>query len=228
MKNNNHYCVYDFETDSRDPSTTNPLELAAVMVHGRKNEIIEGSEFRSYIRPEEFNNEGYYEANQETIEWHAKNLGVEPKDILKRIEESPPEKLVFNNFCTYLKKYNINSGPKTKWGAPILCGYNSSRFDDIILERLCGRYGQLDKEGRPKIICPVLKLDLLHSVFLWHESLNYLESRRMDHLREKFDLPQQEGKAHEAMRDVLDEANLLIKMLKIYRYYGQKTRWDSK
>jgi DNA polymerase III epsilon subunit-like protein len=45
------YIVYDFETTSANPHTTQPVQIAAVVVHGRKLEIKEGSEFQSLMKP---------------------------------------------------------------------------------------------------------------------------------------------------------------------------------
>jgi DNA polymerase III epsilon subunit-like protein len=40
------YVVYDFETTSANPLRTQPVQIAAVVVHGRKLEIKKGSEFQ--------------------------------------------------------------------------------------------------------------------------------------------------------------------------------------
>ena len=45
------YCIFDFETTSANPNTTQPVQLAAVVVHGRKLEIKPGTEFQSLIKP---------------------------------------------------------------------------------------------------------------------------------------------------------------------------------
>ena len=45
------YTVYDFETTSPNPLTTQPVQIAAVVVHGRKLEIKKGSQFESLMKP---------------------------------------------------------------------------------------------------------------------------------------------------------------------------------
>ena len=45
--NYNKICVFDFETDGRDPHKVNPVQLAAVIVDPRKLEIIKNAEFNS-------------------------------------------------------------------------------------------------------------------------------------------------------------------------------------
>ena len=45
------YIVYDFETTSANPHTTQPVQIAAVVVHGRKLEIKKGTEFQSLMKP---------------------------------------------------------------------------------------------------------------------------------------------------------------------------------
>ena len=44
--------VFDFETGSRNPHKTQPVQIAAVAIHGRKLTIQPGGYFESLIRPE--------------------------------------------------------------------------------------------------------------------------------------------------------------------------------
>ncbi len=43
--------VFDFETGSRDPSKTQPTQIAAMALHGRKLTVQPGGIFNSEIRP---------------------------------------------------------------------------------------------------------------------------------------------------------------------------------
>ena len=43
--------VFDFETGSRNPLTTQPTQIAAIALHGRKLTIQPGGIFNSEIRP---------------------------------------------------------------------------------------------------------------------------------------------------------------------------------
>ena len=43
--------VFDFETGSRNPDKTQPVQIAAVAIHGRKLTLQEDGEFNSLIRP---------------------------------------------------------------------------------------------------------------------------------------------------------------------------------
>ena len=49
--NYNDICVFDFETGSRNPHTTQPVQVAAVMIHGRKLPIQPDGYFESLIKP---------------------------------------------------------------------------------------------------------------------------------------------------------------------------------
>ena len=61
MLNLRKICVFDFETDSPDPHTCQPVELAAIMIDPRKLKIIEKSDFSSMMRPADIDDETYYE-----------------------------------------------------------------------------------------------------------------------------------------------------------------------
>ena len=45
------YVVYDFETTSANPHKTQPVQIAAVVIHGRQLKIKPGSEFESLMKP---------------------------------------------------------------------------------------------------------------------------------------------------------------------------------
>ena len=47
--NYNDICVFDFETGSRNPPPTQPVQVAAVMIHGRKLTIQPDGYFESLI-----------------------------------------------------------------------------------------------------------------------------------------------------------------------------------
>ena len=44
--------VFDFETGSRNPEKTQPVQIAAVAIHGRKLTIQPAGYFESLMRPE--------------------------------------------------------------------------------------------------------------------------------------------------------------------------------
>lgn len=224
MINENHYCVYDFETDGKDPRSCSAIEIGATIVHARKHQVIEGSEFQSFIKPDDFD-DTYFERHKDTIIWAAGQRKCSTDDVIALIANAPPEKVVFKNFTEYLKKYKKEGGKSSNWDLPILVGYNSSKFDDVIYDRMCAKYGGINAKGEAKSVCPRLRVDLLHHMFMWHESLSFLPSYSMDTLRQKIAFSEHSGHAHAADRDVAEEAELLCKLLKIYRKFGAQVKW---
>ena len=49
---NSIYLMYDTETGSRNPNTTQAIQLACIAIEPRSLEIIPNSEFESLIKPE--------------------------------------------------------------------------------------------------------------------------------------------------------------------------------
>lgn len=128
--NYNTYIVYDYESSSKSSETTQPVQLAAVAVHGRKLEIIEGSEFQSLIRPvfdeAECSRLGLDPLEDGAVQVHGKTAEI--------LAEAPPLESVWPNFVEYVNSYNWKG---TQWTAPIPVGYNIKGFDTIITNRIC-------------------------------------------------------------------------------------------
>lgn len=215
--------VFDLETDGQNPQTCNPIQIAALVVHPRRLEIIEGSEFSSYICPCDINRPEYYLANKDTIDWHAKNHDITPEEFLDILRAAPPEPIVWKNFLTYLKNWYVDNKTKSRYNAPILAGYNVFEFDKIIIDRLCKKYKNVDKDDCPNIYQKRDTIDIMKLVFAWNESLTFLDNFKMDHLREKFNISAS-GVAHEGLKDCYDEAALLIKFLNLHRYFAIKVK----
>lgn len=226
VKNLNNYCVYDFETDGIDPKETNPIQIGAVIVEAQTYNILSEGAFYSWSRPDEFDDENYTDNHISTLKWHASQRACSVDDILAQIDEAPPEKIVWNNFVKFLKAGSYCSGT-SKFNYPILTGYNSSKFDDIIFRRLAEKYGSVNLDGSYKMVYPKFQLDIMHMTHMWHESMDYLQNLKMDHLREKFTFPESTACAHDALQDVLDEATLLKKYLNIHKFYAPQIRWKA-
>lgn len=213
MINKNTYIVYDYETTSANPYTTQPIELAAVAVDPRNLEIIPNSEFYSLIRPIE-DKEEQIKMGLGPIEQGALDVN---KKTLEELRTAPSVKSVWESFKQYCMNYNITG---KKWDAPILCGYNNTKFDDIITDRIAGKepwgYGPFDKDRQQcTLFHPIHNVDIMKYVFGWFESDYELKSFSMDNLRVRLNMSS-EG-AHHAMKDVKDTAQLLIGFLKLQR-----------
>ena len=124
------YLFYDFETGSANPHRCQPIQLACVPIHGRKLEIIEDT-FCSLIQPV-FNLEECDKYNLDPISDEALEINKIKREDL---EKAPPLKLVWSQFGDFINQYNYK---KTKWTAPVKCGYNNTRFDDVIIDRIAG------------------------------------------------------------------------------------------
>jgi hypothetical protein len=233
----NHICVYDFETDGPNPEICQPVQLAALIIDYRTLEIIDKSEFSSFMRPIGIDDPTYYEKNYDTIRWHATNYNpnwetmkeTEREDATKKIFDiwntAPGQKQVFQDFTTYLLKYNTNQSRKGKWSAPLRAGMNIKRFDNVIIDRLCKTYGAITNDGEQKIFTPRDQIDILELAFYWFESLPEPKNYNMLELRRFFGMS---GRgAHDALNDVRDEAIMIQKFMRLHRYFAHKVKFKD-
>lgn len=220
MINIQKICVFDFETDSVDPYTTNPVELAALMIDPRKLEIVPDSLFVSDMRPIDIDVPGYYEKHKDTIGFHARKKNKSHEEILERWKKAPMQEQVWRNFSTYVGKYNSNQDRKTKYSAPIAAGFNINKFDLIICDKLNKRYDIKTLWHMRDVI------DALPLCFMWFENSIEPKAYNFDAVREFLGMSG-EG-AHSADVDVKDTAVLIMKMLKLMRSTASKVIWNSK
>jgi len=129
-------------------------------------------------------------------------------------------------FISYLEMYHIRSnGKKSCFTAPIAAGYNINRFDLRIIERLSQKYNNLNKEGRSSLFYPRDVIDIMNLVFYWFEGNSELKNYTLDNLRDYLGIDK-EG-AHDALKDVQDTANILIRFLKLHRSLSNKIKFKS-
>jgi len=220
--NRNFICVLDYETCSANSYRTQPTQISACMIDGRRLEIPPGAIFNSFVKTvpdnecEEF---GLNKIEEKALE--------KTKITRKQIEEAPSLKVVWSRFIEFVNKYNIK---KNKWDAPVIAGFNNNRFDDIITNRICGgnqlynptfkepyKFGPWDDENRSnKLFHPRDNIDLMKILFSWFENDKDINSYSLDNMRPLFGIDT-EG-AHNAKVDVLQTGFLLIKFLKLHRY----------
>ena len=239
----------DFETTGVNPYTAQPTQLAAVVIHGRKLEVHENSMFSSFIQPiwdeQECLRLNLTPVNDEALA--KSNISI---DTLK---EAPKLKTVWDQFRQFINRYNPK---KSKWGAPIKSGMNIDRYDAIIIDRIAGGHfkkaqAELDKlqsggiikaenikfkdpygfgpwdEDRQEetLFYPRDSVDLLRILWMWTENIPEIKSLSMDSIREWLGIPT-EG-AHDARKDVMDGAKVLIKFLKLHRTYAPKIKFKD-
>ena len=108
--------------------------------------------------------------------------------------------------------------------APIAAGYNINRFDLKITDRLSAQYGNIDKkENKSNIFYPRDMLDLMHMIFYWFEGNSELKNYTLDHLREYFGIDK--TGAHDALKDVKDTAEIMIRFLRLHRNLSAKIKF---
>jgi DNA polymerase III epsilon subunit-like protein len=86
----------------------------------------------------------------------------------------------------------------------------------VIINRLCEEFGPYDeKRKRQKLFSAVYKIDVMDNVFMWTEGDPSVKSISMDSLRERMGLSTENS--HDALQDVKDTANIMIKFMKTHR-----------
>jgi DNA polymerase-3 subunit epsilon len=211
------YIVLDFETGSRNPHTCQPTQLAALVLDGR-NFKLKGT----------FNSEIWAETNDEKA--IAAGLGPIEEEALKvtgktreQIALAPSLKTVWAKFTEFVNKYNWN---KTTFFAPIAAGYNIIGYDMIIVDRLCKQFGPYNEDRKQQTLFnPIYKVDMMDNIFMWTEGDPSIKSISMDNLRKR--LGMSSDKAHDALQDVKDTANIMIKFMLAHRNVYKKMEIDN-
>jgi len=215
MLNLKKICVFDFETDSPDPHTCQPVELGAIMIDPRKLKFIEGSEFNSMMRPTNIDEENYYEVHKDTISWHARQLNKKPLEVLDSWKAAPLQKNVWADFKRYLDMYHVQDKRKSVFTAPLACGFNILDFDLPIIQRLSKKYKDIDNRGNTKLFFRRDRIDVMLLCFLFWENREDPKSYSMDAIREF--LAMSSENAHTALQDVRDIGELAIRFMRLIR-----------
>jgi hypothetical protein len=222
--NTKFFCLYDFETTSQgskpDPKTDEPIQLTAIMIHPRKLEIVDGGRFNSFIRPPD----GFV-PHEESVKWHAKVRKTTPEAILNLWGSSQGQKEVWSGFKNFLERFHTQGGRKSIFSAPIRCGFNIIGYDNVIWQRICERYNMVDKDGKQNLVMDQFNIDLMHILFTWFENNIDIDKNNMDVFREYFGISGEN--AHDSEKDCEDEANILIRFLKLQRYIADKTTFKG-
>jgi len=227
MANLQKICVFDLETDGVNPDLCSPVQIAAVMVDPLKLEIVKDSEFNITVKPLILEEKPeYVYSDSDVLDFHAKVKGSTKDQILESWKAYQKQEHGWNMFISYLEMYHIrSSGKKSCFTAPIAAGYNINRFDLRIIERLSQKYNNLNKEGRSSLFYPRDVIDIMNLVFYWFEGNSELKNYTLDNLRDYLGIDK-EG-AHDALKDVQDTANILIRFLKLHRSLSNKIKFKS-
>lgn len=197
-KISNHFVVYDLETGSRNPYTTQPIELSAVVVDCNtleQKDVV----FNQLILPE----------NWDGIEDEALRVNKITREEL--VEKGVDQKTVFTEFIKFCRQYQKSDN---KWEALIPVGYNIVGFDNIVMDQLCFKYEYVS-EGRPRLFHPMHRFDVMDIMRLWFNGNDELPSYSMDNLREYFGI--ESDNAHRAMSDVQDTYLIFRRYIEFHR-----------
>lgn len=216
------------ETDGSDPYTCSPVQIAALMIDPIKLEIIKDSEFNINLKPEKVElakaDENPY-TDSDILQWHGKIKGVSGDQILEDWRTYPGQKKSWEQFINYLDSFHTRTSKKSLFSAPIAAGYNIFRFDLKIVERLGKKYGNLNSKGELEIFYPRDTLDLMNLLFYWFESSKDIKSLSMDTMRDYFGISGLN--AHDALKDVYDTAEILIRFLRLHRNLYKKIKFKD-
>jgi len=200
MKDTRNICICDFETDSTDKYTCQPLQLACTIIDGRYLKIT--GEYETLIRPNNF----------DSLEDGVGALKVNKLKV-KDLKKAPELKTVFPSFVDWLKKYNIRRD-KSNWGAPIFGGWNVS-YDYTIMERICEKLRYYDKDRKQQnIFNPIFQLDIMHWMWLFCRMNKEVKNMKLENMLQYMGVKDL-SKAHDALFDTRKTAQIAIKLLKL-------------
>lgn len=225
MINHNKICVFDFETDGSDPKACSPVQIAALIIDPIKLEIVPNSEFNIFFKPEVLEKNKDHVYTTDILDFHAKVKGCSKDTILSEWNNYPSQEQSWKMFINYLDLYHSKSSKKSQFSAPIPAGYNIHRFDLKIIDRLSVKYGNTNKEGTSNIFFPRDTLDIMNLIFYWFEYNNDLKNYTLDTFRDYVGLSK-EG-AHDALKDVKDCAEILMRFLKLHRNLSKKIKFKN-
>ncbi|NBW09722.1 MAG: 3'-5' exonuclease [Caulobacteraceae bacterium] len=226
MANFQKLCIFDFETDGSNPEVCSPVQIAAVIVDPKKLEIIKDSEFNITLKPSILEEKPEYSyEDSDVLDFHAKVKGCDKSKILADWHTYQKQEHGWKMFVSYLEMYHTRSERKSCFSAPIAAGYNINRFDLPIVDKLSKKYKTVNKEGKNNLFYPRDVLDLMNVVFYWFEGNNELKNYTLDNLRDYFGIDK-EG-AHDALKDVRDTAEILIRFMKLYRNLSEKVKFKN-
>ncbi len=203
--NNKYIIVVDTETSGLHFQKNEIIQLAACAINPRSLEIEKDKSFSTYIKPLKPEN---WSEKAESIH------GVSLKDL----ENAIHPKVAWKDFCSFVNRYN----PKGSiWTAPMPAGQNT-QFDLNFMNELCRKYGPWDSKYDSQALFNHNSLDIKELIFFWCHDTGFVPNLKLDTFRDFVGLSK-EG-THDALTDVLHTAEILVRFMKIHRYYSQKVK----
>lgn len=226
MKQYNKICVFDLETDGSDPTICSPVQIAAIIIDPIKLEVVPNSSFNLMVKPDKLEeNPDHNYSDSDILSFHAKVRGCDQTEILKSWLSSINQKQGWNMFIDYLDKYHCGNSKKSQFSAPVCAGYNIHRFDLKIINRLSNKYGNVNKEKQTNIFHPRDVLDIMNLAYYWFKDIDDLKSLSLDNIRDYLGISK--DNAHDALKDVTDCADILIRFLKLHKRLSEKIKFKD-
>jgi len=225
----NKICVFDFETDGKNPEECSPVQLSALIIDPIKLEIIPKSEFNTFLKPDKLCDTTVSNpyTDSDILEWHGRIRNVSSEQVLNDWKVYPEQKHAWSQFVTYLDKYHLkaNGGKKSQFTAPIAAGYNILRFDMPIVNRLSVKYSHTNKENETCLFHPRDKIDIMHLFGIWMSYVSEVKGLSLDSMRDYLGIDK--TNAHNALKDVEDCAQILIRFLRLHKKLSQKIKFKD-
>jgi len=225
MKQYNKICVFDFETDGANPTICSPVQIAALIIDPIKLEVVSNSEFNLMLKTDKLEEYPTYPYDSDILGIHPKVRVYDQSEILKSWKESIPQKQGWSMFIDYLDKHHCRTTKKSQFSAPIAAGYNINRFDLKIVNRLAKKYGNTNKEEESNIFYPRDVLDIMNLLYYWFAYIDDVKSLSLDNVREYMSISSEN--AHDALKDVKDCANILLRFLKLHKNLSSKIKFKN-
>lgn len=217
------FICFDLETTSADPLKTQPVQIAAIVIDGRKLTIKHETAFQSLIKPifdeQECEDKGLDSLQDGAVAVHGKTREI--------LENAPDINSVWKNFTEWVSQFNPK---KSNWMAPIPVGYNIRNFDIPIINRVMSsdpyNLGPLDNKKRPSLFHPVHMVDAMDFSFLLFENDKDVNSLSADNLI-RGHMGYAHGQAHDAMSDVIMTADWFCVVMKMIRVLASKKKFKG-
>lgn len=198
------------------------MEIAAIIIHGKKLTPKPNGVFNIEVRPE-FDDEKAIKAGFDPVEQEALDKTRKTREAL---EKAVSPKIAWKKFTDFVSKFNVKGSP---YYAPIPVGFNINGFDLPILNRYCKLYGPSEeKTGRQKLVNQFYRADVMDMMFTWFEDEDTVNKLGLDYLREYFGFPEKSKEnAHDALYDVIDTGNIFIEFMKYHRKHSSVTKFEK-
>lgn len=206
----NNILIYDYETCGRDPYTTEPIEISAVCMDISTLELKTDAEGKPLV----FSTLIKLPEGTRVEEAALKKNNISIAELNKN---GVDQEFAFKQFASFCRSFARSD---KKWDQPYAAGFNIANFDNIITDRLCQRWGIVDKDDESIIFHPFHHfdvLDLLRLFFAWSDDL---PAYNLDAVRDYFGIDK--TGSHRAEKDVMDTHLLLRRFINYFKQTSHK------